>query len=75
MESRRDAAPRADSDERAEEDGRLTVERAEQAWRRQVEGEDTAATGPVAELLRIVLLVLAMLAIAFLLLQRLAQIG
>lgn len=75
MESRRDAAPRADSDERAEEEGRLTVERAEEAWQRQIEGEDAAAPGPTSALLRIVLLALAILAIAFLLFQRLAQIG
>ena len=75
MNSRRDAAPRAGSDERAGEEGRLTVERAEEAWQRQIEGEDAATPGPTSALLRIVLLALAMLAIVFLLFQRLAQIG
>jgi hypothetical protein len=75
MESRRQAESNPGSDERAEEDGRLTVERAEEAWQRQTEGEHAAAPGPLAALLRIVLLALAMLAIAFLLFQRLAQIG
>lgn len=74
MEPRRDAVPRADSGERAEEEGRLTVERAEEAWQRQIEGED-AAPGPISGLLRIVLLALAILAIVFLLFQRLAQFG
>ena len=64
MDSRREARPEGGSDERAEE-----------AWQRQTEVEDAAAPGPVAPLLRIVLLALAMLAIMFLLFQRLAQIG
>jgi len=75
MDSRREARPEGGSDQRAGEEGRLTVERAEEAWQRQTEGEDAAAPGPVAPLLRIVLLALAMLAIMFLLFQRLAQIG
>ena len=73
MDSRREARPEGGSDERAGDEGRLTVERAEEVWQRQTEDEGAAA--PVAPLLRIVLLALAMLAIVFLLFQRLAQIG
>ena len=51
------------------------VERAEDSWQRQVAGEDAFASPAAMSLLRIVLLALAILAIVFLLFQRLAQIG
>jgi hypothetical protein len=66
---------RPEIDERAAEQARLTVERAERAWERQVESESAAGTMPGSRLLRIVLLGFAIAAIVFLLFQRLAQIG
>ncbi|HEV8029771.1 MAG TPA: hypothetical protein VGP42_02010 [Stellaceae bacterium] len=53
----------------------MTIERAEEAWQRQVEGENAAASAPSSTMLRIVLLGAAIAAIIFLLFQRLAQIG
>jgi hypothetical protein len=75
MESRREPASNAGSDERAPEEGRLRVDRAEEAWQRQVAGEDAPAPTPIASFLRLILLALAILAIVFLLFQRLAQLG
>lgn len=75
MESRREAGSDAGSDERAQAEARLMVERAEDSWQRQVAGEDAFASPAAMSLLRIVLLALAILAIVFLLFQRLAQIG
>jgi predicted secreted protein len=65
----------SEPNERAADEGRLTIERAEEAWQRQVEGENAAASAPSSTMLRIVLLGAAIAAIIFLLFQRLAQIG
>jgi predicted secreted protein len=74
MQSERHPAP-SEPNERAADEGRLTIERAEEAWQRQVEGENAAASAPSSSMLRIVLLGAAIAAIIFLLFQRLAQIG
>jgi len=74
MQSERHPAP-SEPNERAADEGRLTIERAEEAWQRQVEGENAAASAPSSTMLRIVLLGAAIAAIIFLLFQRLAQIG
>jgi len=75
MESRRERASNPAANERAAQDERLTLDRAEEAWQRQVASEDAPAPTPVASFLRLVLLALAILAIVFLLFQRLAQLG
>jgi hypothetical protein len=74
MQSERHPAP-SEPNERAADEGRLMIERAEEAWQRQVEGENAAASAPSSSMLRIVLLGAAIAAIIFLLFQRLAQIG
>jgi hypothetical protein len=74
MQSERHPAP-SEPNERAADEGRLMIERAEEAWQRQVEGENAAASAPSSTMLRIVLLGAAIAAIIFLLFQRLAQIG
>lgn len=74
MQSERHTAS-SEPNERAADEGRLTIERAEEAWQRQVEGENAAASAPSSTMLRIVLLGAAIAAIIFLLFQRLAQIG
>lgn len=74
MQSERHPAP-SEPNERADDEGRLMIERAEEAWQRQVEGENAAASTQSSSMLRIVLLGAAIAAIIFLLFQRLAQIG
>ena len=74
MQSERHPAP-SEPNDRAVDEGRLTIERAEEAWQRQVKGENAAASVPSGPMLRIVLLGTAIAAIVFLLFQRLAQLG
>ncbi len=75
MQSERHPAPSEPNERAADDEGRLMIERAEEAWQRQVEGENAAASAPSSTMLRIVLLGAAIAAIIFLLFQRLAQIG
>ena len=75
MQSERHPDPPPKPDERAADEARLTIERAEEAWQRQLDGEDAAAHEPGSSVLRIALLVAAAAAIVFLLFQRLAQLG
>jgi hypothetical protein len=75
MQSERQPASPPQPDERAAEEARLTIERAEEAWQRQVKGEDAAASVSSSTVLRIVLLGAAIAAVVCLLLQRIAQLG
>lgn len=75
MHSERQLASSAPPEKPAAEAARLTVERAEAAWQRQIEGENAAASPSSSTTLRIVLLGAAIAAIVLLLLQRIAQIG
>ena len=75
MRSDREAARSAPADERAVEEGRLTIERAEEAWQRQVQSEESTAIAARSKVLRLVLLVAAAIAFVFLLLQQVVQIG
>ena len=75
MQSDQHPPSQPEPEQRAFEESRLVIERAEGAWRRQVEGEEAAVSGSRATLLRIVLLGLAIAAIVFLLFQRLTEIG
>ena len=75
MRSERHPPSQPEPDEDAFAESRLVVERAEDAWRRQVDSEEAAAPAPRATLWRILLLALAIAAIVFLLFQRLAEIG
>jgi hypothetical protein len=68
-------ASQPEPDKVAAADARLTIERAEAAWQRQLEGEDVAVPLSGSRMLRIVLLGIAIAGIVLLLFQRLGQIG
>ena len=73
MQQQRQSAPPAEPDTRALDEARAMFARAEEAWRRQVNGEDAAA-GPRGGLMRGALLGIAIAAILFLLLQHLIEL-
>jgi hypothetical protein len=75
MQSEHQPAVPPQLDERAAEEARLTIERAEEAWRRQIQGENAASSASGSTVLRVVLLGVAIAAIVFLLFQRIAQLG
>jgi len=75
MESQRHPATRESPEQQGVDEGRLTIERAERAWRQQVRKEEAGIpTGPYAGFRRL-LLGVALAAIVFLLCQRLGQLG
>jgi hypothetical protein len=77
MASEPPAAPPDARDERASIEARLMIERAEHAWRRQVEDEEGGAVGRTrgGAPFRWLLLALAGAAIVLLLFDRLTQLG
>ena len=77
MASEPPAAPPDARDERASTEARIMIERAEHAWRRQVEDEEGGAVGRTrgGAPFRWLLLALAGAAIVLLLFNRLAQLG
>jgi hypothetical protein len=77
MASEPPAAPPAARDERATEEARLMIERAEHAWRRQMSREERGAAAPTrgGATVRWLLLALVGAAIVLLLFDRLAQLG
>ena len=75
MHSERRPASSPQPDESAAIEARLTIERAEAAWQRQLDGENAAVPLSGNRMLRIVLLGAAIAAIVLMLFQRLAEIG
>jgi hypothetical protein len=75
MQQQRRTAARPEADTRAVEEARAMFARAEEAWRRQVEGEDADVSTPRGGLVRGALLGLAIAAIVFLLFHHLAQLN
>jgi len=75
METQHDAAMRESPEERAIEEARVTIERAERVWRQQVKGEEASLpTAPYVGL-RGLLPGVCLAALILLLLQRLGQLG
>jgi hypothetical protein len=75
METPRHTAIPESPEQRRANEARVTIERAERVWRRQVGNEQAGVpSGPPARF-RWLLLAVALAAIVFLLFQRLGQVG
>jgi hypothetical protein len=75
MESQRHTAMRESPEERGIDEARVTIDRAERAWRQQVKGEEAGLPAAPYAGLRWLLLGVCLAAIVLLLFQRLGQLG
>jgi len=75
MESQRPTAIRESPEQRGIEEARVTIQRAERAWRQQVKQEEAGLPAAAYARLRWLLLSVCLAAIVFFLFQRLGQLG
>ena len=75
MESQRHTGMRESPEERGIDEARVTIERAERAWRQQVREEEAGLPAAPYAGLRWLLLGVCLAAIVLLLFQRLGQLG
>jgi len=75
MESQRTTAIRESPEQRGIEEARVTIQRAERAWRQQVKQEEAGLPAAAYARLRWLLLSVCLAAIVFFLFQRLGQLG
>ena len=75
MESQRPTAIRESPEQRGIEEARVTIQRAERAWRQQVKQEEAGLPAAAYARLRWLLLGVCLAAIVLLLFQRLGQLG